>query len=87
MIITHKWYQLKTFLEAIDYHQVPSRSVDVPEDFLYFINEETKKTIGFEKSNEMSIHLMRRILKRIDLTYEYFVMVFYKDKNNIESSS
>ena len=86
LIITHNWHQLKTFFEAIDYHQVPSRSVDVPEDFLYFTNEKTNSTIGFEKSDKISIYVVKRILKRIGLTYEYFVMVFYKDKNNKESS-
>jgi hypothetical protein len=86
LLIKHNWYQLKTFFEAIGYHQLPSSSVDVPQDFLYFINEETGKTIGFEKSNEMNIHLIRIILRRVDLTYEYFVMVFYKDRNKTESS-
>jgi len=85
-LITHNWNQLKTFFEAIDYHQLPSSSVGVPQDFLYFIEEETGKTIGFEKSDKISIYLVRRILKRIGLTYEYFVMVYYKDRNKEESS-
>ena len=85
-IITHNWNQLKTFFEAIGYHQLPSSSVDVPQDFLYFIEEETGKAIGFERANKMSIYLVRRILKRVGYTYEYFVMVFYKDRNKEESS-
>ena len=85
MIITHNWFQLKTFFEEIGYHQIPSNTVGVPEDFLFFINEDSRKTIGFEKSNKMSIYLVKKILKRVDLTYEYFVMVFYKDKNNKDS--
>lgn len=86
LVITHNWYQLKTFLEAAAYHQVPSKSVDVPKDFLYFINEEIGSTIGFEKSNEMTIYKVKRILKRVGFTYEYFVFVVFKDKNNKESS-
>lgn len=79
--------QLKTFFEAIGYHQVPSKSIGLPEDFLFFINEKIGMTISFEKSNEMSIYLVRHILKRAGYTYEYFVKVFYKDRNNKEESS
>lgn len=78
---------MKTFFEAIGYHQIPSNTAGVPEDFLYFINEETRMSIGFGKSNEMSIYLVRHILKRAGYTYEYFVKVFYKDRNNKEESS
>ena len=87
LITPHNWYQLKTFFESIGYHQIPSNTVDIPQDFLFFINEETKMTISFEKSDKMSVHLVSRILKRVGLPYDYFVKVFYKDRNNKESSS
>ena len=87
LIITHNWYQLKSFFEALGYHQVPSNTAGIPQDFLFFINEEARMTISFEKSNQMSIYLVRHILKRVDYTYEYFVKVFYSDRNNKEQSS
>lgn len=85
LLITHNWYQLKTFFESIGYHQVPSQTADVPETFLYFMNDK-RHTIGFEKSNKISLYAVRRILARVDFTYEYFVMVFYGSKNESASS-
>lgn len=85
LIITHNWFQIKSFFEAIGYTQVPSRTVGVPENFLYFRNDKGR-TIGFEKSNKISIYAVKRILARVGLNYEYFVMVFYGNNNKSASS-
>ncbi|HEY7228354.1 MAG TPA: hypothetical protein VH481_09525 [Nitrososphaeraceae archaeon] len=85
LLITHNWFQLKSFFEAIGYIQVPSSTVGVPQNFLYFKNDKGL-TIGFEKSNKISIYTVKRILARVGLNYEYFVMVFYGNNDKSASS-
>jgi hypothetical protein len=87
LIIYHNWYQLKTFLERIGFRQVPSRGEDLPEDFLYFRNDDTRQDIGFEKSEKISVPAVRIILRRIGLNYEYFVIVFYAKQSDRNASS
>lgn len=81
-LLTHNWNQLKTFFETVGYHQVPSRNVGLTEKFLFFRDEKTGRTIGFEKTDKLSVDAVKLILRRVDFTYEYFVKMFYRDDKN-----
>jgi len=73
----------------MEYKQKPSLENNLPENFLYFKNEKTNLTIGFEKSNQMSVLAVDRIMKRVGFSYLFFVKVFYnKDngENNVTAS-
>jgi hypothetical protein len=86
-IIYHNWYQLKTFLERIGFRQFPSVSENLPQNFLYFRNDDNRQDIVFEKSDRISVPAVRHILRRIGLNYEYFVMVFYRNNKNASSTA
>jgi hypothetical protein len=81
--IRHNWWQLKTFLEDIGYSQVQKDGLN--DSYLFFTKGQTG--IGFEKSNNISVPAVRHILRRINLSYEFFVMVFYRDNDNKSPSA
>jgi hypothetical protein len=85
LVVTHNWAQLKKFLEAMGYRQVPSSEAGVPQDFLYFVNDELRREISFEKSNKITIYGIRTILRRLNLSYEHFVMVVFSDQATASS--
>jgi len=63
----HNWWQVKTALESNGW-----REVLVYEDkMLYFALG--GKTIGFEKSNNMSVAYTKTLLRKFGLDYESFV--------------
>ncbi|NAL77961.1 hypothetical protein [Nitrososphaera sp. AFS] len=65
------------------FKQVPNFKYQ--ENFLYFKNPETKKELGYEKSDEITVRAMTKLAK-IGFTYEFFTAVFYSKQSNTPSA-
>jgi hypothetical protein len=68
----HKWHQFLVVLEQMGYRQI----VDYDIDILYFINNNTGKKIGFEKTNHITMPYALTLLRRLGIPYDLFVQFF-----------
>ncbi|MFZ0896146.1 MAG: hypothetical protein WAZ77_16740 [Candidatus Nitrosopolaris sp.] len=66
----HNWWQIEAALKKHGWKEVPTYE----ERMLYFQNGE--RTIGYEKSNNMTIPYTKTVLKRVGIDYESFVVSY-----------
>ena len=72
----HNWNQLKNFLENLGFIQKPTHN-----EWLYFHNQANNQHIGYKKSNKISVTYILRILAKLGITYESFLLS-YRQTNN-----